>query len=186
MFQEKATQDQVKMIEIKLSQGAKPAHGGILPKEKITPLISEIRGIPMDRDCDSPPRHSAFDDEDGLIRFVAELRELSGGKPVGFKLCIGKPEEFAAVVAAMLRQGITPDFITVDGAEGGTGAAPPEFSNHIGMPLLEAITIVNNILTGAGLRDRVKIIASGKVLTGFNLVKSRFCLISRFCLSLSY
>ena len=177
MFKEKAMRDQVKMIEIKLSQGAKPAHGGILPKEKITPLISEIRGIPMDRDCDSPPRHSAFEDEDGLIRFVAELRKLSGGKPVGFKLCIGKPEEFAAIVAAMIRQGVTPDFITVDGAEGGTGAAPPEFSNHIGMPLFEAISIVNNMLTGAGLRGRIKIIASGKVLTGFNLVKSRYFLL---------
>jgi hypothetical protein len=157
------------MIELKLSQGAKPAHGGMLPRAKISPAIAEARGLkyPPEGDCNSPARHSAFDSPEGMMRFIARLRELSGGKPVGFKLCLGKPEEFAALVRAMLSTGITPDFVTVDGGEGGTGAAPPEFSNSVGMPLAEGLTLVHAILTGAGLRDRVRVIAAGKVLTGF-------------------
>ena len=171
-FVKTVSQEQVKMIEVKLSQGAKPAHGGILPKSKISDDIAEARGL-VDRtkDCISPPTHSAFDGAVGLIRFVDKLRELSGGKPVGFKLCIGRPEEFAAVVRAMLELDITPDFITVDGAEGGTGAAPLEFSNRVGCPLVEGLTYVDRILTGCGLRERIKIISAGKITTGFHLVK---------------
>eukprot|EP00629_Pelagomonadales_sp_RCC1024_P014878 CAMPEP_0119271720 /NCGR_PEP_ID=MMETSP1329-20130426/8195_1 /TAXON_ID=114041 /ORGANISM="Genus nov. species nov., Strain RCC1024" /LENGTH=649 /DNA_ID=CAMNT_0007271771 /DNA_START=130 /DNA_END=2076 /DNA_ORIENTATION=+ len=174
-FRENATRDAVKMIEIKLSQGAKPAHGGILPAAKITQLIAEARGLgsgPWLTDCASPPRHSAFSDPVGLMRFVRELRELSGGKPIGFKLCVGQPHEFAALVHAMLRTGVAPDFITVDGAEGGTGAAPPEFQDSIGMPLAEGLRLVEGFLTGAGLRDQVSIIAAGKVYNGFSLVRT--------------
>ena len=168
-FRDNASRPNCKMIELKLSQGAKPAHGGMLPRAKISPAIAEARGLkyPPEGDCNSPARHSAFDSPEGMMRFIARLRELSGGKPVGFKLCLGKPEEFAALVRAMLSTGITPDFVTVDGGEGGTGAAPPEFSNSVGMPLAEGLTLVHAILTGAGLRDRVRVIAAGKVLTGF-------------------
>ncbi len=160
---------QVKMIEIKLSQGAKPGHGGILPAAKVTEEIARIRDVPMKQDVISPPWHSAFDSPRGLIEFVAQLRELSGGKPIGFKLCVGKRREFFAICKAMLETGISPDFITVDGGEGGTGAAPLEFSNSIGTPLNEGLVFVHNALTGCGLRDRIKIIASGKVATGFNI-----------------
>lgn len=169
LFAENASHEHVKMIELKLSQGAKPGHGGILPKAKITPEIAKIRNVPMDRDCNSPPSHTAFDASDpvAMLHFIDRLRELSGGKPVGIKLCVGKPEEFVKLVAAMVREDLYgPDFITVDGGEGGTGAAPPEFSNHIGTPLLDGISIVHNTLVGAGVRDRVKIIASGKIVTG--------------------
>jgi glutamate synthase domain-containing protein 2 len=175
MFAENACTPQVKMVEIKLSQGAKPAHGGMLPKEKITPAIAEARGLVgrgLTEDCNSPARHSAFANPRELMLFVRKLRGLSGGKPVGFKLCVGRPKEFAALVRAMLETGVAPDFITVDGGEGGTGAAPPEFSNHVGMPLMEGIWVVRSILEGAGLRDRVKIIASGRVVSGFSLVKA--------------
>lgn len=171
-FKENATKPTVKMIEIKLSQGAKPGHGGLLPGPKVTPLIAEARGVKPGEDCHSPPRHSAFQDADGLIHFIKTLRDLSGGKPVGFKLCIGIPEEFTAIVAAMLEHKIYPDFITVDGGEGGTGAAPPEFSNSVGTPLVEALTFVDSILSGAGIRDEIKVIASGKVLTGFSIVRN--------------
>jgi len=165
------------MIEIKLSQGAKPGHGGMLPKAKITPAIAEARGIPGPgepgfADCNSPPCHSAFNDSRGLCEFIQRLRELSDGKPIGFKLCMGKPEEFAAVVHAMLETGITPDFITIDGAEGGTGAAPPEFSNSVGTPLMEGLTVINSMLIGAGLRDQLKLIASGRVLSGMSVVRN--------------
>ncbi len=174
MFRDNATREQCALIELKLSQGAKPAHGGMLPKAKISRAIAEARGLafPATEDCNSPARHSAFDSPEGMMHFLAQLRELSGGKPVGFKLCIGRPEEFAALVRAMLATGITPDFITVDGAEGGTGAAPPEFSNSVGMPLAEGLTLVHAILLGAGLRERVKVIAAGKVLTGFSLIRT--------------
>eukprot|EP00873_Tetraselmis_striata_P027900 jgi/Tetstr1/448164/TSEL_035455.t1 len=172
MFRTNATRPNVKMIEIKLSQGAKPAHGGMLPGSKVTPEIAEARGIEVGQTCNSPPVHSAFTGPAGLVGFIRTLRGLSGGKPVGFKLCIGKPEEFAAVVHAMLREQCYPDFITVDGAEGGTGAAPPEFSNSVGMPLRDALSFVNDLLTGAGIRDKITVISSGKSLTGFSLVRN--------------
>ncbi len=164
-FAEKAGDDQVKMIEIKLSQGAKPGHGGILPASKITPEIAETRHIPMGVDCNSPAYHSAFSTPIELLEFIAQLRELSGGKPVGFKLCVGQPWEFLAVCKAMLETEITPDYIQVDGGEGGTGAAPLEFSDHIGAPLREGLVFVHNALVGIGVRDQVKLGASGKMVS---------------------
>lgn len=171
MFTKNASHEQVKMIELKLSQGAKPGHGGILPATKVTPEIAQIRGVPLGIDVISPPGHTSFSTPIGLLEFIAELRELSGGKPVGFKLCIGKRREFLAIGKAMVKTGITPDFITVDGGEGGTGAAPLEFSNHVGAPLMEALIFVHNTLVGFGLRDNITVIASGKVASGFDLVK---------------
>jgi glutamate synthase domain-containing protein 2 len=168
-FAEKAAVGNVKMIEIKLSQGAKPGHGGILPASKVTPEISKIRNVPMGVDVLSPPAHHAFKTPLELCAFVAKLRELSGGKPVGFKLCVGKRREFLAICKAMVETGITPDFITVDGGEGGTGAAPLEFSNVVGTPLVDGLVFVHNALVGANLRDRIKIIASGRVVTGFDI-----------------
>lgn len=170
-FQERSHLPTVKMIEIKLSQGAKPGHGGILPARKITPMISKIRDIPMGQDCLSPPAHSAFSTPTGLVEFVGKLRELSGGKPVGFKLCVGRRREFLAVCKAMLETQIYPDFITVDGGEGGTGAAPVEFSNHIGSPLVEALIFVQNALVGFGIRDKIRIIASGRITTAFGIIR---------------
>ncbi|MEZ5978733.1 MAG: FMN-binding glutamate synthase family protein [Planctomycetota bacterium] len=170
-FEERATLPQVKLIEIKLSQGAKPGHGGVLPKAKITDEIAAIRGVGKDKDVISPPAHSAFDSPRGLMEFVKLLRELSGGKPVGFKLCLGHPAEFVALCKAMIETGITPDFITVDGGEGGTGAAPLEFSNSVGTPLTEGLVGVHNALVGYDLRSRIKIIASSKVITGFDMAK---------------
>ncbi len=169
-FKDKAHKDEVKMIEIKLSQGAKPAHGGILPGAKVDQFIADIRGIELGKDCISPPAHSAFTTPIGLVEFIAQLRELSGGKPVGFKLCIGKRHEFLGICKAMLKTGITPDFITIDGAEGGTGAAPMEFADHMGTPLHEALLFVHNALTGVNLRSNIRIIAAGKVATGFDMV----------------
>lgn len=170
-FAERARLPQVKMIEIKLSQGAKPGHGGILPAAKVTKEISEIRGVPMGKDVISPPAHTAFSTPIELMKFIKKLRELSGGKPIGFKLCIGKRREFLALCKAMHQTGISPDFITVDGAEGGTGAAPLEFSNHIGTPLTEGLIFVHNALVGFDLRQRIRVIASGKVTSGFEIVK---------------
>lgn len=170
LFQQKANLPQVKMIEIKLSQGAKPGHGGILPAEKLTEEIAEIRGVPMNQDVLSPSAHSAFSTPMELMAFVARLRELSNGKPVGFKLCIGESHEFFALCKAMIRSKILPDFITVDGGEGGTGAAPLEFSNHVGMPLEDALSFVQNTLSGFGLRHRLKVIASGKIVSGFDVI----------------
>ena len=170
-FAERASLDVVKMIEIKISQGAKPGHGGILPAAKITPEIAKIRGVPMGADVVSPAAHSAFSTPIGLLEFVAQLRELSGGKPVGFKLCVGKRREFLAICKAIRETGLYPDFITVDGGEGGTGAAPFEFSNRLGSPLIDGLTFVQNALVGAGLRDQVKIIVSGKIASGFGLVR---------------
>ena len=170
-FQMRAKTPSVKMIEIKLSQGAKPGHGGILPAAKLTREISEIRDVPMGHDVLSPPGHTAFSTPKGLIEFVAQLRELSEGKPVGFKLCVGKRREFLAICKAMVETGITPDFITVDGGEGGTGAAPLEFTNTIGAPLTEALIFVHNALVGCNLRDRIRIICSGKITTGFEVIK---------------
>ncbi len=169
-FTRRAMLDNVRMIEIKLSQGAKPGHGGILPKEKITPEIAEIRDVPMGEDVLSPPNHSAFSTPIELLEFVERLRELSGGKPVGFKLCVGNPHEFLAICKAMLETGKRPDFITVDGSEGGTGAAPIEFSDSIGMPLNDGLVFVHNALVGTNLRDKIKIICSGKVTSAFNLI----------------
>ncbi|HEX4632348.1 MAG TPA: FMN-binding glutamate synthase family protein [Gemmatimonadales bacterium] len=168
-FATRATLPNVKMIEIKLSQGAKPGHGGILPAAKLTPEIVAIRHVTPGQDVISPPAHTAFDSPLGLVRFVAKLRDASGGKPVGFKLCVGKRHEFFGIVKAMLETGIEPDFITVDGGEGGTGAAPVEFSDSVGTPLNEGLSFVHNALVGAGLRDRVRVIASGKVNTGFQI-----------------
>ncbi len=171
LFAEKAGKHVVKMIEIKLSQGAKPGHGGILPAAKLTREIADIRHVPMGQDVVSPPAHSAFSSPVGLLEFVARLRELSGGKPVGFKLCIGKKSEFLAICKAMLETGITPDFITVDGAEGGTGAAPIELTNSVGTPLRDGLIFVNNALIGTGLRDRMRIIAAGKALSAFHMMR---------------
>lgn len=173
-FAANATRDCVKMIEIKLSQGAKPAHGGILPAAKITPVIAEARGLGPGPwiDCASPPRHSAFASPAELVAFVARLRELSGGKPIGVKLCVGQPHEFAALCHAMVDGGCAPDFVTVDGTEGGTGAAPPEFQDSVGMPLAEGLRVVDGFLTGAGLRDEVSVVAAGKIYNGFSLVRT--------------
>jgi glutamate synthase domain-containing protein 2 len=168
-FEEKAGSDQVRMIEIKLSQGAKPGHGGILPGAKVTAEISAARGVPMGVDCNSPSRHRAFSTPAEMMAFVALLRKLSGGKPVGFKLCLGHPWEFTGIVKAMRETGIVPDFIVVDGAEGGTGASPLEFSNHVGVPLREGLLFVHNILVGAGLRDQIKVGAAGKVVSAFDI-----------------
>src|SRR5690625_2299118 len=166
-----ATQPNVKMIEIKLSQGAKPGHGGVLPAAKVTPEIAKARGVPVWRDCISPAHHSAFDTPIGLLEFVKKLRTLSGGKPVGFKLCIGHPWEWFAIAKAMLKTGITPDFIVVDGSEGGTGAAPREFADHVGTPLREGLRLVHNTLVGIGLREQIKLGASGKIISAFDMAR---------------
>ena len=170
-FQQKAQLPSVKMIEIKISQGAKPGHGGILPAEKLTQEIAQIRGVAMGKSVISPPSHSAFATPIELLEFIEKLRTLSGGKPVGFKLCVGKPREFIAICKAMKKTGITPDFITVDGGEGGTGAAPLEFSNYVGSPLNDGLIIVHNALVGFALKDKVKIISSGKINSGFGILK---------------
>ena len=171
-FADQASDPQVKMIEVKLSQGAKPGHGGMLPAGKISAEIAEARGIPMDKDCLSPATHSKFGTPLEFVYFLQELRELSNGKPVGFKLCVGHRREFMCMVKAMLETGIVPDFIVVDGKEGGTGAAPLEFADHIGMPLVEGLTFVVNTLVGAGLRDQIKIGAAGKLVTAYDLAKA--------------
>jgi glutamate synthase domain-containing protein 2 len=168
-FAAQANLDQVKMIEIKLSQGAKPGHGGVLPAAKVTPEIARTRGVPMGQDCVSPARHSAFSTPLEMMAFITELRRLSGGKPVGFKLCIGHAWDFMSIVKAMLETGVTPDFVVVDGAEGGTGAAPTEFSDHIGAPMREGLLLVHNTLVGAGLRGRMKIGVAGKVVSAFDI-----------------
>jgi len=170
-FIDNARDPQVKLIEIKLSQGAKPGHGGVLPGPKVTPEIAQARGVPVGVDCVSPAAHSAFSTPVGLLEFVAQLRELSGGKPTGFKLCIGHPWEWFAIVKAMLATGITPDFIVVDGAEGGTGAAPLEFTDHVGMPVQEGLLLVHNTLVGANLRDRLRIGCAGKVVSAFDIAR---------------
>lgn len=172
LFKEKAATPAVKMIEIKLSQGAKPGHGGILPARKVTEEIAKIRNVPMGKDVISPPYHRAFTTPVEMLHFIKDLRELSGGKPIGFKLCIGNKGQFLAICKAMVKTGIMPDFITVDGGEGGTGAAPLEFSNSVGMPLREALAFVYDSLNGFSMKQHIKIIASGKVATGFDLVKN--------------
>jgi glutamate synthase domain-containing protein 2 len=171
LFKQNATSTQVKMIEIKLSQGAKPGHGGVLPAPKVTEEIARTRGIPMGQTCESPASHAEFSTPTELLEFSQRLKSLSGGKPVGVKLCIGHPWEFVALVKAMVETGQTLDFITVDGSEGGTGAAPTEFSDHIGSPLRDAIVFVDNALRGAGLRDRVKIGASAKIVSAYDITR---------------
>ncbi|MEE4684552.1 FMN-binding glutamate synthase family protein [Pseudomonas alliivorans] len=168
-FAAQATNPQVRMIEIKMSQGAKPGHGGILPKHKVTQEIADTRGIPMGEDCISPSRHSAFSTPFELMQFIAQLRELSGGKPVGFKFCLGHPWEFMGIAKAMLDTGIYPDFIVVDGTEGGTGAAPVEFTDHMGTPMREALLFVHNTLVGLNLREQIRLGASGKIVSAFDI-----------------
>jgi glutamate synthase domain-containing protein 2 len=170
-FAAQARDPQVKMIELKLSQGAKPGHGGILPAAKVTAEIAAARGVPVGRDCISPAMHSAFRTPMELLRFIEQLRELAGGKPVGFKLCIGHPWEWFALCKAMLKTDIVPDFIVVDGSEGGTGAAPVEFSDHVGAPLQEGLLLVHNTLVGLNLRGRVRIGAAGKVVSAFDMAR---------------
>lgn len=171
-FAKKATQEQIKMIEIKLSQGAKPGHGGILPAAKLTKEIAGIRDVPMGHDVVSPPGHTAFSSPLGLLEFVAQLRELSGGKPVGFKLCIGVKSEFLAICKAMLQTGIYPDFITVDGSEGGTGAAPIELTNSVGTPMRDGLSFIHSSLLGIGVRQHIRLIAAGKVISAFHILRN--------------
>jgi glutamate synthase domain-containing protein 2 len=170
-FRETAHLPIVKMIEIKLSQGAKPGHGGILPAAKLTEEIAAIRHVPMGEDVISPASHSEFDSPAGLLGFVDKLRELSGGKPVGFKLCIGNKSEFLGICKAMLETGITPDFITIDGSEGGTGAAPIELTNSVGTPLRDGLVFVNRALKGINLRQNIRLIAAGKALSAFHVIR---------------
>ena len=170
-FTENAVHSQVKMIELKLSQGAKPGHGGVLPGPKVTPEIAQARGVPAWQDCVSPASHSAFSTPVEMLHFIARLRELSGGKPTGFKLCIGHPWEWFAICKAMLETGIRPDFIVIDGAEGGTGAAPLEFTDHVGAPLQEGLLLVHNTLTGLNLRGKIKLGCAGKVVSAFDIAR---------------
>lgn len=170
-FADNAKLPQVKMIEIKLSQGAKPGHGGVLPGAKVTAEIATARGVPEGVDCISPASHSAFRTPVEMMQFIDKLRKLSGGKPTGFKLCIGHAWEWFAMVKAMLQTGITPDFIVVDGAEGGTGAAPLEFADHVGSPLQEGLLLVHNTLKGVRLRDKIKIGCAGKVISAFDIAR---------------
>ena len=171
-FREKSRLPSVKMIEIKMSQGAKPGHGGILPASKNTPEIAAIRGVEVGTEVVSPPAHTEFNTPIELLEFVKQLRYLTDGKPIGFKICVGERAEFFAVCKAMIQTGIKPDFITVDGGEGGTGAAPPEYSNSVGMPLRDGLAFVDDALTGFGLRPDIKIIASGKILTAFHMARA--------------
>jgi glutamate synthase domain-containing protein 2 len=172
LFTEKSALEQIKMIELKISQGAKPGHGGILPAAKNTPEIAAIRHVKPNTTVYSPPYHTAFHTPREMMQFIGHMRSLSNGKPVGFKLCIGQPREFYAICKAMMTTGIYPDFITVDGGEGGTGAAPPEFSNSVGMPLMDALAFVHDTLTGFDIRNKMKLIASGKVLTGYHILRA--------------
>lgn len=171
-FAANARDPQVKMVEIKLSQGAKPGHGGVLPAPKISAEISATRGVPMGIDCVSPAQHSAFHTPAGLLEFVARLREASGGKPTGFKLAIGHPWEWFGIAKAMRETGVLPDFIVVDGAEGGTGAAPAEFIDHVGVPMHEALMLVHNTLVGLDLRNRIRIGAAGRITSAFDIART--------------
>jgi glutamate synthase domain-containing protein 2 len=171
-FEENAKSDQIKMVELKLSQGAKPGHGGVLPAAKVSAEIAATRGVPMGVDCISPSRHSAFSTPIEMMQFIATMRKLSGGKPTGFKLCVGHPWEFMAVCKAMVETEIYPDFIVVDGKEGGTGAAPLEFTDHLGMPLREGLNFVHNALIGINARDRIKLGAAGKIISAFDVARA--------------
>src|SRR5476649_1360645 len=171
-FAETAADPQIKMVELKLSQGAKPGHGGVLPAAKVSVEISQPRGVPTGQDCVSPSSHSAFSTPVELMQFIAEMRRLSGGKPAGFKLCVGHEWEFLALCKAMLETGIYPDFIVVDGKEGGTGAAPPEFLDHVGKPMRQGLYFVHNALVGCGIRHHIKIGAAGKIITSFDIART--------------
>ena len=175
-----ASDDQIKMVELKVSQGAKPGHGGVLPAAKVSKEISQIRGVAMGEDCISPAYHRAFSTPVEMMHFIAEMRRLSGGKPAGFKLCIGHRWEFLAICKAMVKTGIYPDFIVVDGKEGGTGAAPPEFMDHLGMPMREGVNFVHNALVGINARNRVRIGTAGKIATAFDIARA-MCLGADWC-----
>ncbi len=172
IFTANATRPSVKMIELKLSQGAKPGHGGILPAKKNTEEISKIRNIEPGTDVLSPPYHTAFKDTDGLIKFIDHMRKISGGKPTGFKLCIGKKSDFINICQSMYKLGIYPDFITIDGGEGGTGAAPLEFQDSIGMPFMDGLAFAHDCLVGFGIRDQVKLLTAGKIISGFHIMRA--------------
>lgn len=171
-FANAARDPQVKLIEVKLSQGAKPGHGGVLPGVKVTPEIAAVRGVPEGVDCVSPAAHSAFSTPMELLQFIQRLRDLSGGKPTGLKMCVGHPWEWFSLCKAMLETGLTPDFIVIDGAEGGTGAAPLEFTNHVGAPMQEGLLLVHNSLVGLNLRDRVKIGVAGRIVSAFDIARA--------------
>ncbi len=171
-FVENATRPEVKLIEVKLSQGAKPGHGGVLPGVKNTKEIAEIRGVTPHQTILSPSSHSEFDSPEGLLKFIQKLRSLSGGKPTGFKLCMGLPDEFEAICKAMADTKIYPDFISIDGAEGGTGAAPLEFTDHVGLPLYVGLVMVDELLKKYGIRDHIKINATGKIFSGFDVIRA--------------
>ena len=171
-FARVSSDDQIKMVELKISQGAKPGHGGVLPAAKVSEEISKIRGVPMGEDCISPARHSAFSTPIEMMQFIAKMRKLSGGKPAGFKICVGHPWEFLGMCKAMLETGIYPDFIVIDGNEGGTGAAPLEFMDHLGMPMREGLNFAHNALIGIKARDRIKIGAAGKIATAFDMARA--------------
>jgi glutamate synthase domain-containing protein 2 len=182
VFTKHATHPNVKMIELKLSQGAKPGHGGILPAKKVTPEIAAIRGVPLGQDVLSPPAHTAFKDPIELLQLLDQMRTLSGGKPIGFKLCVGKRREFLAICKAIVETKLYPDFIVIDGGEGGTGAAPLEFSNHVGSPLNESLVFVHNALVGINARQHTKLWVSGRITTGFDIV-SKLCMGADVCYS---
>lgn len=173
LFVERAKEPSVKMIELKLSQGAKPGHGGILPASKNSPEIAKIRSVPVGTDVLSPPYHKAFSTPRGLIQLITKMQNLSGGKPIGFKLCIGRKSEFIGICKVMIELDRYPDFISVDGGEGGTGAAPIEFADAVGMPFREGLAFVHNTLIGFGIRDKIKLIASGKILDGFDIFRAK-------------
>jgi glutamate synthase domain-containing protein 2 len=172
LFSQRTADDRIKMIEIKLSQGAKPGHGGILPAKKATPEIAAIRNIEPYKDVISPPFHKAFSNPIEMLQFIKKCRDLSGGKPIGFKLCVGLKSEFIAICKAMIETGIKPDFISVDGGEGGTGAAPLEFSNSVGMPFKEGLTFVYDTLVGFNLKKEITLIAAGKISTGYHMYRA--------------
>ena len=183
-YRESVSHDAVKMVELKLSQGAKPGHGGVLPAAKVTEEIAEARGIPLGQSCISPPAHTAFSTPIEMCEFIGTLRDASGGKPIGIKLCVGLRSDFMAFCKAMIQTDILPDFIAVDGAEGGTGAAPAEFADNMGTPLTEGLNFVVQTLRGAGLRDRIRVGASGKIYSAATLahcsaIGADFCTAAR-------